>query len=62
MKYGFPRPNKDRGIHLHARKIEFIHPVKKEPLTIVADPPDDVLWNEFLQMFRNNRFSPVNPV
>jgi len=62
VKYGFPRPNDDKGIHLHARKIEFIHPVKKEPLTIVADPPDGVLWNEFLKMFRNNRFSPVNPV
>ncbi|MCG6190430.1 RluA family pseudouridine synthase [Maribellus maritimus] len=62
VKYGFPRPNNDKGIHLHARKIEFIHPVKKEPITIVADPPDDVLWNEFLKMFRDNRFSPVNPV
>jgi 23S rRNA pseudouridine1911/1915/1917 synthase len=62
LKYGFSRPNKDKGIHLHARKIEFIHPVKKEPVTIMADPPDDVLWNEFLNMFRDNRFSPVNPV
>lgn len=62
VKYGFPRPNKDKGIHLHARKIEFIHPVKKESITIVADPPDEVLWNEFLKMFRENRFSPVNPV
>jgi len=62
LKYGFPRPNKDRGIHLHARKIEFIHPVKKELITILADPPDDVLWNEFLSMFRDNRFSPVKPV
>jgi len=62
LKYGFPRPNKDKGIHLHARKIEFVHPVKKEPVAIIADPPDDVLWNEFLSMFRNNRFSPVNPV
>ncbi len=62
LKYGFPRANKDKGIHLHARKIEFIHPVKKELVTILADPPDDVLWNEFLSMFKNNRFSPVNPV
>ena len=43
-------------------KIEFIHPVKKETVTVVADPPKDVLWNEFLKMFRNNRFTPVNPV
>ncbi len=62
LKYGFPRANNDKGIHLHARKIEFTHPVKREPLTIIADPPDDVLWNEFLRMFRNNRFSPVSPV
>lgn len=62
LKYGFQRPNKDKGIHLHARKIEFLHPVKKVPVTILADPPDDVLWNEFLSMFRDNRFSPVNPV
>ena len=62
VKYGFPRPNEDKGIHLHARKIELIHPVKKEMLTIVADPPDDVVWNEFMKIFRSNRFSPVNPV
>lgn len=62
LKYGFPRSNRDKGIHLHARKIEFIHPVKKTPVSIVADPPDDVVWNEFLKIFRNNRFSPVHPV
>ncbi|MFW5831418.1 MAG: RluA family pseudouridine synthase, partial [Prolixibacteraceae bacterium] len=38
VKYGFPRPNKDKGIHLHARKLEFIHPVKKEKIMLVADP------------------------
>jgi 23S rRNA pseudouridine1911/1915/1917 synthase len=47
LKYGFDRSNKDASIHLHARKIELIHPVKKEPLTIIAPPPDEVLWNEF---------------
>ena len=48
VKYGFSRENNDKGIHLHARKIEFEHPVKKEQITIVAAPPDDVLWNEFM--------------
>ncbi len=48
LKYGFPRSNPDGGIHLHARQVEFIHPVNKEPLVIIADPPDDVLWNEFV--------------
>ena len=62
IKYGFPRPNKDKGIHLHARKIEFIHPVKKEPLTVVADPPDDTVWNEFMKIFKAGKFSPVGPV
>lgn len=62
LKYGFPRPNSDKGIHLHARKIEFLHPVKKETLTVVAEPPDDVVWNEFMKLFRSNRFSPVSPV
>jgi 23S rRNA pseudouridine1911/1915/1917 synthase len=49
LKYGFNRSNKDASIHLHARKIEFIHPVKKEPATITAPPPDEVLWNEFVK-------------
>ena len=49
LKYGFDRSNKDASIHLHARKIEFIHPVKKEPVVIVAPPPNEVLWNEFVQ-------------
>lgn len=49
LKYGFDRSNKDASIHLHARKVEFIHPVKKEPVTIVASPPDEVLWNTFLK-------------
>jgi 23S rRNA pseudouridine1911/1915/1917 synthase len=49
VKYGFRRTNEDASIHLHARKAEFIHPVKKEPVIIVANPPDDVLWNEFMK-------------
>ena len=62
VKYGFPRPNEDKSIHLHARSLEFIHPVKKEKMIIVADPPDDAVWNEFMKLFTSNRFSPVNPV
>ncbi len=45
LKYGFDRSNKDGSIHLHARKLEFIHPVKKTLVTIVAPPPSDSLWN-----------------
>ena len=45
LKYGFPRSNTDASIHLHARKIEFMHPVSKELLTFVAKPPNDPVWN-----------------
>jgi len=50
LKYGFPRSNPDGGIHLHAYEVEFIHPVKKEPIKIIAKPPDDVLWNYFYKI------------
>ena len=39
LKYGAPRSNKDGGICLHARKICFTHPVRKEPLTVTAPLP-----------------------
>lgn len=45
LKYGFNRSNKDGSIHLHARKLSFIHPVKKEAITILAPPPNDPVWN-----------------
>ena len=34
LKYGSPRSNPDGGINLHARKLEFIHPVTKENIEI----------------------------
>lgn len=49
VKYGFDRPNRDASIHLHARQIEFLHPVKKEPLKIIAPPPKDVIWTACLE-------------
>ena len=45
LKYGFDRSNPDGGIHLHARKLVFIHPVSKEELTLVAPTPNDAIWN-----------------
>nr|WP_319473437.1 RNA pseudouridine synthase [uncultured Sphaerochaeta sp.] len=48
LKYGFPRSNPDGGICLHARSISFVHPVRKEEITIIADPPQDTLWDAFL--------------
>ena len=47
LKYGFPRTNPDASIHLHSRRIEFLHPVKKEQVAIEAAPPDEPLWNYF---------------
>ncbi|MCQ2138317.1 MAG: RluA family pseudouridine synthase [Bacteroidales bacterium] len=36
LKYGAPRSNKDGGICLHARSINFVHPVRKEEINVVA--------------------------
>ncbi|MCD8416609.1 RluA family pseudouridine synthase [Tenacibaculum finnmarkense genomovar finnmarkense] len=44
LKYGAKRSNKDGGIHLHARKIEFIHPVSKELIKVTAPTPKDPIW------------------
>jgi len=44
LKYGSKRSNPNGGIHLHARRIEFIHPVKKVPVILEAALPKDKLW------------------
>ena len=44
LKYGAKRSNPDGGISLHARQIEFIHPVSKQPICIVAPTPDEPVW------------------
>ena len=44
LKYGAKRSNPDGGISLHARQIEFIHPVSKQPICIVAPTPDEPIW------------------
>jgi 23S rRNA pseudouridine1911/1915/1917 synthase len=53
LKYGFDRSNPDGSIHLHARQIEFTHPVSKEEIHVVADPPDDKLWASFQLQLKN---------
>lgn len=45
LKYGDKRSNPDGSISLHARHIEFIHPVSKEKISVTAPVPDDNLWN-----------------
>ncbi|MEM7379910.1 MAG: RNA pseudouridine synthase [Bacteroidota bacterium] len=44
LKYGAKRSNRDGSISLHSRSISLVHPVKKEPLQIVAPPPADPIW------------------
>lgn len=46
-KYGYPRGSLKRSICLHARSLDFVHPVRKEPLRIEARLPDDGFWNKF---------------
>lgn len=49
LKYGAPRSNPDGSISLLSRKMEFIHPVSKERITVEAPIPDDPLWQAFKQ-------------
>lgn len=54
LKYGFERSNKDASISLHARELEFLHPVKKEPIKIIAPLPKDSLWQWFDENISKN--------
>jgi 23S rRNA pseudouridine1911/1915/1917 synthase len=53
LKYGAKRSNPDGGISLHARKIEFIHPVSKLPISITAPVPNDNLWHSLSPLTSN---------
>jgi len=44
LKYGSKRSNKDASIHLLAQKLEFVHPVTKESISIIALAPNDSIW------------------
>ncbi len=48
LKYGAKRSNPDGSISLHARQITFVHPVRKEQLTITAPVPDGSLFAQLL--------------
>ncbi len=48
LKYGYARSNEDGGISLFARSLEFIHPVKKEPIKIIGHFPDGDIWSLFI--------------
>lgn len=48
LKYGAKRSNKDGGISLHSRKVEFAHPVGGKPVSVTAPvPKEDNLWKFF---------------
>ena len=54
LKYGYPRSNPDGGLSLHARKVEFIHPVSKNEINVTAPVPDgDKLWGYFEEAAEN---------
>lgn len=48
LKYGAARSNPDGSIHLHARSLEFIHPVRKTPVRLTAPLPPDPVWDACL--------------
>lgn len=47
LKYGAKRSNPDGSISLHARRIQFVHPVSKIDIDVVAPVPNDPLWQSF---------------
>ncbi|MCO5934106.1 RluA family pseudouridine synthase [Mucilaginibacter sp. RB4R14] len=51
-KYGYPRGSLRKSICLHARRLQFIHPVKNEPILIVAPLPKDGFWEKFEGLIR----------
>jgi len=46
VKYGYPEPNGDRSIHLHAKSLTFAHPTKGDMLTLEANVPAEPLWQK----------------
>ena len=49
LKYGAPRSNPDGGISLHARSVEFVHPVRKTPVSVVAELPVGDIWKKLMK-------------
>ena len=45
VKYGAKRANKDKSICLHAKNIEFIHPINEVKISLVASPPESNIWS-----------------
>ncbi len=47
LKYGAPRSNADGSISLHARHVEFVHPVSKQQISVTASLPAGNPWRSF---------------
>lgn len=47
VKYGYGKSNPEGTITLHCRRLAFEHPVRKEPVEIIADLPADPMWDMF---------------
>ena len=50
LKYGAPRSNPDGSISLLSHRVEFVHPVSKEPIVVESPFPKDTLWQYFSQV------------
>ncbi len=61
LKYGFSRSNENGGISLHAKSLEFIHPVRKENIVITAPFPGGDIWARFNYKIKENEPSKEDP-
>jgi len=53
-KYGYPRGSRKKSICLHAKRLQFIHPVQKEKIDIFAPLPKDGFWDKFESFNQNS--------
>jgi 23S rRNA pseudouridine1911/1915/1917 synthase len=53
LKYGAERSNSDGSICLHARRIQFEHPVSKVLIDVIAPVPHERLWQSAEAMMRD---------
>ncbi len=58
LKYGAPQANPDASINLHARQLDFIHPIKQEPVKIIAGLPGNNCWPSDIQVIPRRDFVP----
>jgi 23S rRNA pseudouridine1911/1915/1917 synthase len=53
LKYGADAGDEETGIGLHSRRLEFVHPVKKEHLVVQANPPHNPFWEPFGFLYKS---------